>query len=324
MAMELDKDTENMLALAAGMFRDVAATTKGEVDVARSYTERLLSEFSGEKVAGVCITDKEVPAPYGSVPVRLYQCHDTVGSDNLPLVVFFHGGGWSVGDVESYSPFIESLCAQSGVAFMSVDFRLAPEHKYPAAHDDGMSVVKWLFDNAGTLGFDHKRIAVMGDSAGANIAVATAWVINSKTQHSICAQYLLYPFLDVYNPHETYASRMTFGDGQFLIGREALRQSIEWYVGQEAISDEVLTPLFLLNLGELPPTVIVTAGFDPLTDEARVFAEKLQQAGVCVTSRHFETTIHGFLAFGALEVSREGQGWLSGRIKSGLGLQGTF
>jgi len=324
MIMELDKDTENMLAWAASMFSDVVATTKGEVEIARSYTERLLAEFSGRKPTGVHVTDKEVPTSYGSIPVRLYQHHGTVGSDNLPVVVFFHGGGWSVGDVESYSPFMEALCAQSGVAFLSVDFRLAPEHKYPAAHDDGVSVVKWLFDNADTLDFDPKRIAVMGDSAGANIAVATAWAINSKTQHSICSQYLLYPFLDVCSSHETYTSRMKFGDGQFLIGREALRQSIEWYIEPEATSDKLLTPLRLPNLGGLPPTVIVTAGFDPLTDEAIAFGEKLQKAGVPVTSRHFETTIHGFLPFGTLSVAREGQGWLSGEIKSRFGLQGSF
>ena len=156
----------------------------------------------------------------------------------------------------------------------------------------------------------------MGDSAGANLAVVTAWCIAKQTGYRLCAQYLLYPFLDLRGMHALYPSRGRFGNGRFLISRDDLEHSAQWYLEDtQKRDDPEISPILLPDLSLLPPTILVTAGFDPLADEGRLLGRKLAQADVPVVVRHFENTIHGFLPFGILTVAQKGRDWLARDIR---------
>jgi len=317
---QLDQESADLLARAPQIYSATQVLATDDVDAARRYTVAIMEEYEGKKSEGVSVSKFEVPSNSGSVPVRLYRAIDANEADDAPLVVFFHGGGWSVGDASSYEPFMRSLCARSGVAMLSADFRRAPEHKYPAAHDDCYDVLEWAFTNCAAIGIDNQRIAVMGDSAGAHMAVLAAMRLHSSTEFRLRAQYLVYPFLDLRDKHDRYPSRIKFGNGEYFIGLDALVQSKDWYFGEGADGDDPYqSPILLPNLGILPPTVLAIAGYDPLADEGRCFADRLDQENVEVVFRNFEQTIHGFLPFGSLPIAREGRNWLAADIKERLG-----
>ena len=313
---QLDTETARLLEriqdLAVQISRDVA----DDLVLGRQLTDRLMADYAGTVPEDVLVTSLEIETNAGALPLRLYRPSTPCSSTGQPLVIFFHGGGWAVGSVASYEPFIKSLCAKSGVLFLSVDFRLAPEHKFPTPLDDCRAAVRWAQREAMTIGVDPRGICVMGDSAGANLAVVTAWCIAKQTGYRLCAQYLLYPFLDLRAPHGRYPSRERFGNGQFLISRDDLDHSAQWYLEdtQKRDAPEV-SPILLPDLSLLPPTILVTAGFDPLADEGRLLGRKLARADVPLVARHFDNTIHGFLPFGILTVAQEGQEWLARNIR---------
>jgi len=295
-------------------------STSGTVNLARIYTSALLEEFAGPQIDQVSVAHLTLTEPASAVSARFYRNNQTNGLDEVPLIVFFHGGGWSVGDVASYDPFMRSLCSFSGASFLSINFRLAPEHIYPAAHDDCFAALKWTFANTSTISANQQKIAVMGDSAGAHLAINAAWRLHNETSYRLNSQYLFYPFLDLRDGHERYQSRMRFGNGEYLIGRESLRQSKEWYLGADrACNDPISSPILSQKLNLLPSTVLVTAGFDPLTDEVRLFHKQLVDANVPVTLHHFKDTIHGFLPFGALQVAKKAQILIANDIRQKMG-----
>ena len=307
------------LSNAAHIYLSVSQRETGDIQIARSYTQELMRRFAGAVPADIDCDVKQIETGSGPVVARYYAKRRLRAKAGNPLVIFFHGGGWSVGDAESYEPFVETLCSLSSVDFISVDFRLAPEHAYPTAHDNCYDAACWVFAHTKQLGVDPERIALMGDSAGAGIAVATSLRLCRLTHHKPHSHYLLYPFLDARNNHQLYPSRMDWGDGEYFISRDGLELASLWYSGSAyANGCPELSPIAELDLSPLPHTTIVVAGCDPLLDEAKDFANRISRVGVSSEVREYAGAFHGFLPFGCLRLARDARQWLVNDLQKRL------
>jgi acetyl esterase len=238
----------------------------------------------------VKVENRTIPGPAGELPVRVYQLVESQGA--LPVVVFFHGGGWVVGSIASHDAMCRRLCRQSGCIVLSVEYRLAPEHKYPAAVDDAFAATKWVAKHALEIGGDPARIAVAGDSAGGNMAAAVCLLARDRKGPIIAAQVLIYPITDYMPDFESYRRN---GRGYFLEN-----DSIVWfwrqYLADEAQAKEfTASPLRAEDLSGLPTALLLVAEFDPLLDEGVAYADRLEKAGVRVERFMAQGQIHGFL-----------------------------
>lgn len=318
--MTLDPETAALLdelgqrALAARP--DLQAS---DIEAAREISRATWLGFAGEADARCRVESLRVDGAEGQRPARLYR---PLHGDEVPLpvILFLHGGGWSMGDLDSYDGLMRALCAGSGAIFVSLDFRLAPEHRYPAGLEDGLAAINWLYANAEALGGDPARLAIMGDSSGGNLAAVIANRLRSGQGPALAAQFLIYPVLDVSKPHEAYPSRIKYGGGAYLLGRGDIDTTVAWYLDAAGRADDPnVSPLLAENLQRLPPTALIVAGYDPLRDEARAYADRLEAAGVETHFKCFESTIHAFLSFGTLEVGQEGRDHLCRLIRRWLG-----
>lgn len=236
------------------------------------------------------IVDRTVPGPAGPMRVRIYRPAGTVAR-LLPAILYFHGGGWVLGSLEGYDLACRYFCARSGCAVVAVDYRLAPEHKFPAAVDDAQGAYRWLAEQAVPLGLDPDRIVVAGDSAGGTLAAVVAQTSRGEP-HPPCLQWLIYPATDLAG---SSVSHRSCGDG-FLLTEAAMTWFRTHYLqGESEIDDPRASPLRAADVSGVAPVLIFTAGFDPLRDDGQAYAERLQAAGVKVVHREFETLIHGFV-----------------------------
>jgi len=243
------------------------------------------------------VRDLTADGPLGPIPLRVYRPAGVPASTPLAVLVFFHGGGWVIGDLEMHDVLCRQLTAGSGVSVVSVDYRLAPEHKFPAAVDDAWAATRWVVAHAGELGADASRLAVGGDSAGGNLAAVVALLARDKGAPAIAVQVLIYPVTDLVGETRSYRD---FAEG-YLLTREGMRWFIAHYLTAEAeAADWRASPLRAQSLAGLPPALIVTAGFDPLRDEGEAYAERLRDAGVRVDSVCYGGMIHGFVPMGRL------------------------
>ena len=302
----IDRQCADLLENAQGILMGILASETDPVRIGRRYTVALMETFLGARADGVETRDFRIPTDSTDVPARFYRGNHAAADSDGKLVLFFHGGGWSVGDIDSYDGFVRRLCEETGAHYLSVDFRRAPENKFPAAHDDCYRAALWAFENCETLGIHPARIGAMGDSAGAALASAVSWQIARQTDHRVNSLYLLYPFLDLRDNHEAYPSRISFGDGNYLVGRAGLSAAKQWYLEEDTpTEDPLVSPMFIPDLDLLPPTTIITTGHDPNLDEGKLFAEKLEKSGVRVSATHFASAFHGFMPFGVLDVAGE-------------------
>jgi len=231
------------------------------------------------------VREIKIPAAHGTINARLYKPTDR---DNIPLLVWYHGGGWVLGDLESADMPCRDLAVKSGCAVLSVDYRLAPEHPFPAAYDDSVTALRWTFENAESLGADASRIAIGGDSAGANLA-AVACIAN-KDDLAIKFQLLVYPVVE---PDFTNSSYTENADGYFLT-RDLMKWFWDQYIPDPSIRDDPRVSPLKSDLRGLPPAWLLTVHFDPLRDEGIKYAAALQSAGVRVESTQIDDTVHGF------------------------------
>ncbi len=235
--------------------------------------------------------NKRFDASDGPIAIRLYY-PEYEPQSSLPLVVYFHGGGWSFGSIETHDNVCRTLCAGAACIVASVDYRLAPEHKFPMAVEDAIAASLWAYDNASVLGADPARIVLAGDSAGANLAAVASLAARDRGYPDLLGQLLIYPATDMAMSHP---SHKVFGDGYRLTRPLMVWSSTNYLRDGPDIMDPRASPLRAKDHSGLPPAIIVTAGFDPLRDEAAAYAAKLRNAGVEVQYRCFDNLIHGFI-----------------------------
>ena len=234
----------------------------------------------------------------GPIPLRVYRPVGVADDVQLPGLVYFHGGGWVIGDLDTHDVQCRQLTAEARITVISVDYRLAPEHKFPAAVDDALVATRCVARHGPELGVDTRRLAVGGDSAGGNLAAVVALLARDSTEGpAIAFQVLVYPVTDVGTESRSYQD---FADGHLLT-----RDSMRWFTNHYLRSPEDAegwraSPLRARSLAGLPPALVITAGHDPLRDEGAAYAARLTEAGVRVDYVCYGGMIHGFLPMGRL------------------------
>ena len=277
---------------------------------AREAFRRQIGVSNGTPAPVGSVRDLEIDGAAGRLAARLYSPDEPGGPH--PLIVFFHGGGFVVGDLDTHDAPCRLLCRHAGAHILSVDYRLAPEHPFPTALEDGQAALRWANAHAAGFGADPDRVAVAGDSAGGNIATIIAWQANRDGGPAPVLQVLIYPATDGRDTR----SRELFSDG-FLLDRELL----EWFTTQYTLGADPTDPRLSIlqagNFGGVAPAFVITAGFDPLRDEGEAYAEALSTAGVPVATRRFPGLIHGFCnIIGTSPASREALVELSGATRA--------
>jgi acetyl esterase len=243
------------------------------------------------------VADLRAPGPAGAIPVRLYRPLGSRAAERLPALVYFHGGGWTFGDLDTHDVVCRELANLARCAVASVGYRLAPEHKFPAAVEDALAATRWVGREAEALALDPRTIAVGGDSAGGNLAAVVALVARDEGGPKLALQVLIYPATDMAADTPSHAE---FADG-YVLTREVILWSRGNYLRSlDDVADWRASPLRARDHSRLAPAYVVTCGFDPLRDEGRAYAGRLRAAGVPVTYECFEGMIHGFVTMGGV------------------------
>jgi len=289
--LTLDLQLQALLWLIA--LTKVPALSGGDVAVARASLDRAAPTLD-LVTPDVAVYDRTVPGASGPRRARVYV-PASAPSSGAPGLVFFHGGGWVVGSIESHDRLCRALAHRAAVVVVSVDYRLAPEHPFPAAPDDAIAATRWVLENAALLGIDAARVAVGGDSAGGNLSAVVSLALRDDARRP-AFQLLIYPATDLTRALPSHA---LFGDSYFLS-----KAAGDWYLGHylRAPADAtkpLASPLFVDDLSRLPPALLITAGFDPLRDEGKAYADRMREAGVEVELVCVEGQMHGFLVMAA-------------------------
>jgi acetyl esterase len=243
-----------------------------------------------ETVAIAQVEDRGIPGPAGDIPVRIY----TPDADTpAPAIVYYHGGGWVIGGLDTHDGACRAFANATGAVVVSVDYRLAPEHPFPAPVDDAVAALAWVHGNAEALGVDADRIAVAGDSAGGNLAAVVSQVARDQGGPPICFQLLIYPVTD----HEFDSVSMHDNATGYFLTRDAMRWFYSHYLSDESEgANPLVSPLRAEDLAGLPPAFVITAEYDPLRDQGMAYAGALQAAGTPCDARTYGGMFHGFLS----------------------------
>jgi acetyl esterase len=246
--------------------------------------------------------DRRIPGPANDIPIRIYQPQEPKPGEKLPILVWYHGGGFVIGNLDTHDSACRLLANQADCLVVSVDYRLAPEHKFPAAVEDCEAALKWVAQHAAEIDGDAGRIAVGGDSAGANLATVAALLARDTGFPGLVFQLLIYPCVA---PEPETPSHHKFAEGYVLT-----RKTVTWFFKQYLRSrkdenDPRYAPLIADDLSGLPPALVLVAGYDPLRDEGVEYAKRLVEAGNRVRLSNYEGMIHGFyLMGGAVDAAR--------------------
>lgn len=282
---DLNPQVESLLDL----LNDYDISLSGDVAESRQQLDTMMGLAGDDPVEVGTVSDISIPAEDHDLPARAYVPD---GEGPFPTVAFFHGGGFVLGSLDGYDNLCRLLARRSECLVVSVDYRLAPEHPWPAALEDAYAATDWLASNAEQFSGDGSRLAVAGDSAGGNLAATVSLLARERGMPNIDRQVLLYPATAYLEPMD---SRAENASGYFLTAEDLL-----WFVSQY-IEDELdahnplAFPLAARDLSDLPPAFVLTCGFDPLRDEGTAYADRLREAGVDVEHTNYESMIHGFL-----------------------------
>lgn len=259
----------------------------------KAWLFRLYYRFSNRKAwrehlnKSVAVSQLQIAGPAGLLATRMYH-----GQSDRPLVIYFHGGGWVIGDLDTHDPYCRALCAASGCTVMSIDYRLAPEHPFPAAHDDCLAVSRWILDHLDTLAPNNGSVVLAGDSAGGNLSVCTALMLEGETKLAGCL--MLYPAIQHYHSDlPSYTEHANTGP----LTTPIMRWFIDTYLGPTAPADPSTARLFpgrRQSFRAFPRSLLITAERDPLRDDGRRLALRLGKDGVEVEHHHFDEEAHGF------------------------------
>lgn len=257
-----------------------------------------------------------IPGRAGTIPARLYVPGGPSAPAPASLLVFYHGGGWVVGDLETHDGLCRFLAAAAGTAVLSVDYRLAPEHPFPAAVDDALDAFNWAAANAADLGVDPRRIAVGGDSAGGNLAAVVSRLARDAGGPMPAMQLLIYPVTD---GSGDFPSRQLFAEGFLLTKRDMDFFEAHYLPDSAAVHDPRVSIIEVPDLSGLPPAYVTTAGFDPLRDEGEAYAQRMREAGVRVALRRHPGLFHSFANLTAVNPSaRAAMREAAGALRMGL------
>jgi acetyl esterase len=259
---------------------------------------KMLAAADGPPEAVTSVEDAVAAGPAGPIPLRVYRPAGThAGAFPLPMLVWYHGGGWVIGDLDTADTTCRKLANRSGALVISVDYRLAPEHPAPAPLDDSWAALRWVVGAAAELGGDSSRLAVGGDSAGGNLSALLAVRARDDGLPSLRHQLLVYPATDL---TMSYPSHVENGDG-YLLTNEATAWFLTHYLGPDADpKDPSISPLFTDDLSGVADASIITAEFDPLRDEGEAYAVRLRDSGVAVHLRRYDGMVHGFFQLGGV------------------------
>jgi acetyl esterase len=287
---QLDLQMQWLCKLAAFTRSDTPPVS--EVPRLRAEMDAIAPALAGSRGREVAREDRRIECREGARRIRVYR----PVAARLPVLVYYHGGGWVNGSIESHDGLCGQLATDARCVVVSVDYRMAPEHPFPAAVEDALDAFRWVRDQAEELGVDPARVAVGGDSAGGNLAAVVSQQCAALGEGGPSLQLLLYPVTDVSRRSASYA---VYGEGFYLT-----RARMEWfkdlYIPVEERADPRASPLLSEEFAGQPPAHVITAGFDPLRDEGRAYAEALEAAGVAVTYRNYPGILHGFASLAGL------------------------
>jgi acetyl esterase len=282
---------------------------------AREYVRKNIAGTSGPPIPMAEVLDFDIPGPGGRLPARLYVPHGAPPPPR-PMLVYFHGGGWMVGDLETHDSAYRFLAAHSGAAILSPTYRLAPEHPFPAAVEDAREAWLWAFRLAGELGADPTRIAVGGDSAGGNLAAGVAIAMRDAGGPRPAMQLLIYPAAEAIDP---LPSRRIYSEGPFIKQSDIDYCERAYLPDKKMGYDPYASLLRAPDLSHLPPAYVATAGFDPIRDEAEALAERMRAEGTRVALRRHPRLVHTFANL--TDVSRSSRAAMleaAGALRMGL------
>jgi len=303
----LDAQTAALVErLAAAGFRPAHQVPLQEL---RQGLAGMAVRMAGPKVEVYSAEDLAIPGPGGELPIRIYRPRPAVSGEALPAVVYFHGGAFILGDLETHDHVCRFLCHAAGAVVIAVDYRLAPEHKFPAAVEDCYASLAWTARQAAALGLDLDRIAVAGDSAGGTLVVTTCLLARERGGPKVAFQVSVYPALTMTDGEE-FASRRKFGSGEYFIAYEDFALFRDLYLNDpdREARQPLVSPIHAGSYRRLPPALLIAAGYDPCVDEDRYYFERLKADGVPARYVCYEQTIHPFFLFdGVIDAGREAQ-----------------
>jgi acetyl esterase len=280
------------------------------IEEVRAQTELMTRMNPAPRKQVASISDRAISTPHGPLGVRIYRPY---GEGVFPLLLFFHGGGFITGSLNTHDPLCRELCAGARAVVVAVDYRLAPENRFPAAVDDSLFATRWVAEHASELEADSKRIAVAGDSAGGNLSAVIAMRIRDESGPRLCGQVLLYPVTDLADIDTP--SRREMGPKNYFMGAEDMTWMTNQYIRNESdLANPWCSPRRATKFGGLPPALVITAEYDPLRDEGEMYAQSLAASGVAATATCYKGMTHAFLSFPGIdqtdEVVREVCAWL--------------
>nr|AJZ73157.1 esterase GX2 [uncultured bacterium] len=300
---------KNVAAAGGKAFHEMA------VPECRATFAGLLASLPPSTAKLASVANRKIPGPAGEIGVRIYTPE---GAGPFPVLSYFHGGGWVIGDLETHDGVCRELCAGAGMVVVAVDYRLSPEHKFPAAPDDCVAAVKWVAANAASIQGDASRLAVGGDSAGGNLSAVVSQRLRDENGPKLAAQLLIYPVARL--DGVVTKSMIDNAEGYLL-----QKKDMEWFVGHYLTSaadgkNVSASPILAKSLANLPPALVQTCEFDPLRDEGEDYGRALQASGVKTTVSRYDGTIHAaFNFFGVLEPGRrmvdEACRWLKEQLR---------
>ena len=287
--MPLDPKVKAMLDVRAAL----PSVEKQTVAEARATTIARVAAVTATALPVASVTDRSIPGPGGSpMAVRIYTPLASGGTGPHPLMVFFHGSGFVICNLDTHDAMCRNLCSAAGIVVVSVDYRLAPEHKFPAASDDCFAATQWAVAHAAELGADPARVVIAGDSAGGNLAAVTALRARESGGPALRGQLLLYPVTDYHTPGTPSYRDNAEGYG---LTREAMKWFWGHYLARESDADNpYASPLKAADFRGLPAALVITAEYDVLRDEGERYAERLREAGVPVQMTRYDGHHHGF------------------------------
>ncbi|MGB0920572.1 MAG: alpha/beta hydrolase [Alphaproteobacteria bacterium] len=285
-------------------------------DEARAGANAGMALLDMKPLKSVAITNRTVPGPAGDLPVRVYTPKNANGA--LPGLVWYHQGGCVIGTIDWADGFASILAEQVGMVIVNVDYRLAPEHPFPAAFDDALAAYRYVKANAAEFGIDANKLCIGGDSAGGNLTAATTLALREAGEAQPALQLLVYPWTTV---AEDLPSRTDFGQ-TYPLNREIMEYFKGQYLGEDGTFDEHdlrCSPMSAADHAGLAPALIYTAGFDPISDEGEAYGEKLKAAGVPVLYRCYESLTHSFTAMsGMIPAAKAANYEIAGEVKAWL------